>query len=226
MTTQSTTSYQKFSKCSDSTCCETIYPFILEASQHQVGSRQRDRSLTQAIRAITPKLWRAYTPYYPDALQQTWLYFVKNGCQTYDRDRGCIITWLNSYLWYRHQDLAQQAIKRQCQEVPIDLDAANTEDSYGYALREVSGREYGSLFLLEQVSNWVATDLNNMLRNTHVRGRPDIDAQTLIQLRLPPETSWKNISAQFDVPISTLSGFYRRQCLPLLRSFGYAEGLL
>jgi hypothetical protein len=213
------------SKCSRDTCCETIYQLILEARQNYQRSHQRNRYLTQAIRELNPKLWRTNTPYYGDALQQTWLYFAQKGYQTYDRDRGCIVTWLNSYLWYRHRDLAQQAIKRQSQEIPIDLGKTQPEGIYRRVISEIPSPAYGSLDLLKQVSIWIANDPNKTLGSTHIRNRPDITAQTLIQLRLPPETAWKDISVHFDVSISTLSTFYHRQCLPLLRNFGQSEGL-
>jgi hypothetical protein len=46
----------------------------------------------------------------------------------------------------------------------------------------------------------------------------------LILRRLPPETPWKVLSEEFDIPSSTLSSFYQRQCLPRLREFGKSEG--
>jgi hypothetical protein len=64
------------------------------------------------------------------------------------------------------------------------------------------------------------------LCRTHIAGRPEVNAQVLILRRLPPEASWKELSAEFNLPISTLSSFYQRQCIPRLRKFGESEGYL
>jgi hypothetical protein len=42
--------------------------------------------------------------------------------------------------------------------------------------------------------------------------------------RLPPETSWEKLSQELGIPISSLSTFYQRKCLPKLRNFGESEG--
>ena len=77
---------------------------VTEACKHPPGSAARQRNLTRIIRLISPKLWREHTPYYQDALQQTWVYFCHNICEgrtgrAYDPDRGTIVTWLNFYVF-------------------------------------------------------------------------------------------------------------------------------
>ncbi|MDJ0689538.1 MAG: helix-turn-helix domain-containing protein [Xenococcaceae cyanobacterium MO_188.B32] len=44
--------------------------------------------------------------------------------------------------------------------------------------------------------------------------------------RLPPETSWQELSKEFGISISTLSNFYQRQCMPRLRNFAKSEGYI
>ncbi|MDX2231589.1 MAG: hypothetical protein NW220_18270 [Leptolyngbyaceae cyanobacterium bins.349] len=84
---------------------------------------------------------------------------------------------------------------------------------------DIPTRKYGSLSLLEEVIEWVKTDSDRNLQQTHLKNRSDVNCQTLILLRLPPETPWKEISAQFGVSIPTLSSFYRRNCIPYSRKF-------
>ena len=69
-------------------------------------------------------------------------------------------------------------------------------------------------------------DPQGELRGIYITNRPDVTAQILILRRLPPETSWKDLAADYKLSVSTLSSFYQRQCLPRLRKFGELEGYL
>jgi hypothetical protein len=80
--------------------------------------------------------------------------------------------------------------------------------------------------ILEQTRHWVETDPSGELQNIHVQNRKEVHCQALLLRRLPPEKSWEEISAEFDLPISTLSSFYQRQCMPRLRNFGQSQGYL
>ncbi|MDX2243144.1 MAG: sigma-70 family RNA polymerase sigma factor [Leptolyngbyaceae cyanobacterium bins.302] len=193
-----------------------VHELVLEARKHSSNTQKRNYYLTQIIRLVAPRLWKFYTPYYPDALQQTWVYFVKNVCTTYDPNRASVVSWLNHYLRYRHLDLMRQALKQQHHEVSIDAEN-NGENSSSLKLGDTLTRDYGSLSLLEEVTHWIEADDNDELKHVHVKHRPDINCQTLILLRLPPETPWKDISAQYGVPIPTLNSFYRRNCIPYLQ---------
>ncbi|NEQ27774.1 MAG: sigma-70 family RNA polymerase sigma factor, partial [Microcoleus sp. SIO2G3] len=80
--------------------------------------------------------------------------------------------------------------------------------------------------ILEEVKAWVEADASGELRRTHIEGHAAVTAQVLILRRLPPETSWKDLAAEFELSVSTLSSFYQRQCLPRLHKFGESEGYL
>ena len=86
-----------------------LLQLVETACAHPPGSPQRQRGLTQIVRLVTPKLWRASKAYYADALQQTWIYFCRNLCEAttgraYDSTKASIPTWLNAYLKRRLQD--------------------------------------------------------------------------------------------------------------------------
>jgi hypothetical protein len=211
-------------KCNHRACQTNVQSWVAMARQHPPGSVLRNRYLNQIIREIAPCLWRTNTPDYADALQQTWFYFAKNICDTYDRDRACLVTWLNAYLWHRCRDAQQKRWTRNDRELPIDHTAM--AGSQGWTIRDLPAPEYGSLTLLAQVAAWIEADADGRLRQTHLTDRPDVNAQILLQLRLPPETAWQEIAGQFLVPLTTVSSFYQRKCLPLLREFGRSEGLL
>ena len=168
------------------------------------------------------KLWQENTPYYHDAVQVTWIYFCQN-LEKYDSSRASLITWINNYLRWRLQDFRQE-------------EAASNA-------RTVSGSGAGELTdpiaalpappditpMLEETRDWVETDKDGELRHTIFRGRPEINAQALILQRLPPDTPWDTIVAEFQltpVEAKDLPKFYSRKCLPLLRKFGSKQGYL
>jgi hypothetical protein len=207
---------------------ERLDSLVKEACKHPPGSPARQRNLTKIIRLITPKLWREYTPYYQDALQQTWVYFCQNVCEAgtgaaYDPERSRIITWLNNYLKWRLQD---GYIKAQEEKVTQVQATSRSDEGNETNLIENIPAEPDVPPLLEEVKKWVQADVTGELRQTHITNRPDVTAQVLILRRLPPETSWKDLSAEFNLTVSTLSSFYQRQCLPRLRKFGESEGYL
>jgi len=202
---------------------------VKEVCEHPPGSIKRQRGLTQIIRLTMPKLWREASPYYADAVQQTWVYFCQNICEgktgaQYDPSYSSVATWLNAYLKRRLQDgfigqqkqQASQALSRsrlsEAEEMPDPIENLAAEPDVPP--------------ILESVKAWVEADTSGELRRTQIEGRPAITAQVLILRRLPPETSWKELAIEFGLSVSTLSSFYQRQCLPRLRKFGESEGYL
>lgn len=192
-----------------------------ETCRHPPGTLKRRQSFNRLIVAIhkSGKLWRENTPYYEEALQQTWVYLYRNLCQPgtgeqYDPERSRITTWLNNYLKRRLQDLRHQ------QKTPVF-----PEDPENHPLDQmVAPPEIPPI--LEETRHWAETDPDGILRQTHVRKRPEITAQLLILRRLPPETRWEALAAELDAPYTTLATFYQRKCLPILRKFGEDQGYL
>ncbi len=181
--------------------------------------------LTKVLRTLSGKLWKENSPYYEDALQQTWVYFCRNICEgetgePYDPERASLATWLNAYLKRRLQDfaIAENAQKYLFTASPANVESADPLDFLA-APSEIPP-------ILEEVRAWVQADPDGELRGMHLGGHPQITCQLLILRRLPPEQSWKALEAEFGIPVSTLSSFYRRQCLPRLRNFGQTQGYL
>ena len=201
---------------------------IAETCSQPSGSLKRQLGLTKLIRLIqqSKKLWRENTPYYQDALQQTWMYFSQNLCEgitgkKYDSERSSVMTWLNRYLRWRLQDFrAEQAqkLKRTASKIS-GLDKTIDPVDNLVASPDIPP-------ILENVRKWVESDPDGELRRLHIKGYPHVTCQRLILRRLPPETSWKELAAEFDLSVSTLSSFYQRKCLPCLRKFGQSEGYI
>lgn len=204
---------------------QQLEQLVTETCKHPYGSLGRQRGLTSLVRLInrSQKLWRDSSWYYEDALQLTWLYFCRNLCEaitakaSYDIEKSNVITWLNAYLKRRLQDMYIE--DQQKQKISISIDK---EDSNGVVISQaidciaVSPQPSN---LLEQLRQWVEKDQTKVLKRTYIRDRADVNAQILILKRLPPETSWQILSQEYSLSISTLSSFYQRKCIPLLKEF-------
>lgn len=206
---------------------EQLSCLVKEACRHRPGSAQRQKNLTQIIRLVKDKLWRENIDHYEDALQQTWVYFCQNICEgktgePYDPTRSTIVTWLNFYLKRRLQDFY---IERRKQQERISARLPRQQEEVIDPVETIPASPDVPP-LLDNVRTWVETDLTGELRRLHIENHPEVTAQLLILRRLPPETSWKDLSAELGLPISTLSSFYQRRCLPCLRKFGESEGYL
>ncbi len=201
---------------------------VAETCSHLSGSLKRQLGLTKLIRLIqqSKKLWYENTPYYQDALQQTWMYFSQNLCEgitgkSYDSERSSLMTWLNRYLKWRLHDFRVKEVeelKRKASPMSISDKTIDPIDNL------VASPDIPPI--LEQVKKWVESDRDGELRRLHIKGHPHVTCQMLILRRLPPETSWKELSAEWGLAIPTLSSFYQRKCLPCLRKFGQSEGYI
>lgn len=198
---------------------------VKTACSHPPGSAVRQKSLTEIIRLTQSKLWRENTLMYEDALQQTWLYFCRNICEAttterYNPDRASLLTWLNNYLKRRLQDLREDTAKQAKQHVP----PIRVVDGATIDIIEEQPAPADIPPILELVRQWVEIDVDGTLQAIHIMGYPDVNCQLLILRRLPPETTWEQLSEELGIPISSLSTFYQRKCLPKLRKFGKSEG--
>ncbi|MEO0649025.1 MAG: sigma-70 family RNA polymerase sigma factor [Cyanobacteria bacterium J06650_10] len=211
---------------------EPLAPLVRETCVEPVGSPKRQRGLTKIIRALNGKLWHTYDAFYPDALQQTWVYFCRNLCEAttasrpYDPEVAKLTTWLNSYLKRRLQDF--RIAQNQQRATTVSSAALSTRSGEkGNALLDPVDRLPAPADIppwLEQVRSWAETDADGSLSAAHVSKHPTVTAQLLILKRLPPETPWKDLSAEYGISVGTLSSFYQRQCLKRLRAFGQSQG--
>ena len=212
---------------------EQLRRLVAEACANPPGSQLRQKRLTQVIRLTAKRLWQESSPYYQDALQQTWLYFCHNVCEAttaeepFNPERGSVITWLNVYLKRRLQDFYLNKQRELARTVSTRINLSRSPDS-GDTIDPVDNLAAtpDPPPILENVSLWAKTDSEGELRRTHIQGRPDVNCQVLILRRLPPEASWQTLSAEFKLSVSTLSSFYQRHCMTRLRNFAEEEGYL
>jgi len=198
-----------------------LQQLVAEACSHPAKSLMRRQKLNEIVRVVmkSNKLWQENTPYYKDALQQTWLYFCRNPEQ-YNPSSCSVITWLDNCLKWRLQDFRSLEAENQARTVSIlsmEMEEITNTIENLPAAPEVPP-------ILEETYQWAITDPDEELASIHVKGRPDVTCQILILRRLPPETPWKNIAKEFNLPPSTAPNFYKRECLPRLRNFALRQG--
>ncbi len=207
-----------------------LHQLVVETCKHKLNSTERKLGLTKIVRLIVKsgRLWKERTPYYEDALQQTWLYFCRNLCEaatgdSFDPSRSSVTTWLNAYLRRRLQDLRVQKQSQLKETTTVPLWAVDESSS---DMIEALSAPPDIPPILETTRQWIEADQNGELRRTHIQGRPEVNCQVLLLERLPPDTSWEVLAARFNLSVSTLSSFYRRQCIPRLRKFGESQGYI
>ena len=208
---------------------ELLRQLVIETCRHKYTSSDRQRGLTQLVRLIVKsgKLWKDHAAYYEDALQQTWMYFCRNLCEAttgekYNPNQSSVITWLNAYLKRRLQDARIQEQKKLAQTATEKI--LETYESIDPVEALQGPADIPPI--LEMTKQWAKTDPSGELQSIHIQGHSLVTCQVLILKRLPPETSWKTMSAEFSISISTLTSFYRRQCIPRLRKFGESQGYM
>ena len=206
---------------------KSLSQLVIEACKHPPGSKERQKNLTKIIRLVNSQLWQENTPYYEDALQETWIYFCRNICEgkaniTYDPNKATVVTWLNNYLKWRLKDGFIRVQKNKKRTIPTRVDATNKIID---PIDNLPARP-DIPPLLEDIKQWVLSDPQNKLRKIYLDNHPQITAQTLILRRLPPESPWNKLAEEYGVSVGTLSSFYQRKCKPLLREYSKAQGYI
>jgi hypothetical protein len=161
-------------------------------------------------------------PYYQDAVQQTWVYFCKHICGSYNPELGSVPVWLNAYLKFRLTDFRNATQNDRIKHVPPQTE----RDGEVINRIEMIPAPPHPEPLLEIVETWAKADATGELKSLHIKGHPEINAQVLILRRLLSEPKLKDLADEFGVSISTLNSFYQRQCMPRLRKFGESEGYI
>ncbi len=200
---------------------QQLRELVIEACKHPPGSALRQRNLTKVIRMVSAKLWRESVPYYQDAVQQTWVYFCKHICGSYNPELGSVPVWLNAYLKFRLRDFRDATQNDKIKRVPSQIE----RDGEWIDRIEAVPAPPPTEPLLEIVEAWVKADATGELKSLHIKGHPEVNAQMLILRRLS-ETKWKDLADEFGVVVPTLNTFYQRQCVPRLRNFGESEGYI
>jgi DNA-directed RNA polymerase specialized sigma24 family protein len=188
---------------------EQLKQLALTAQQHprltlgrQLALRKLVNGILQSGRLCRPQSGQfsgVYKDIYDEARQDLMLYVCQN-IDNYDPERGSVMTWVNILLERRFfkeaipKILDKQGLKRMSLS---DLDnLAPPEESET---------------LIEDLKECIDLDPENLFKKEYIENYPSANFQALVKRRISGK-SWKDISAEFDIKVSTISSFYSR-CL-------------
>jgi len=73
--------------------------------------------------------------------------------------------------------------------------------------------------IYSRLKKYIETDPHEMLRNCHVRDRPEVNCQALLQLKFLEKSplTLQEISEKLQVPVQTIENRLKRNCMPLIK---------
>lgn len=181
----------------------------IEAQRHPPHFELRQYALGELVEAIrlSGKLGHPhrtrfspqfYNLIYEEAVNKA-LTYVCRKIDKYKPERGQLMTWVNFRL--------DRVIIESCREFkdPNVKELPSLKD-----LEEiVQPEEPSSLF--ERVREEIEEDAKNIFKQAHIRNRSDANFQAIALARFSSR-SWEEISAEFGIPVPTLSRFFQRCC--------------
>jgi hypothetical protein len=195
---------------------EKLAKLVQEACGYAPGSPDRQRKLTQIITILSRSLWRETNPYYEDALQDTYCFLCRRLCDLYDPTKASVTTWINNHLKWRLHSLKIKGAKEDKKRAYVPMTSEEGPNPIDNIPAPASAEES----ITDFVRAWATDDADGSLRSKHLQKRSDVNCQMLILRRLPPEEStWSDLSKEFEVAVPSLSALYQRHCVPRLRKF-------
>jgi DNA-directed RNA polymerase specialized sigma24 family protein len=140
-----------------------------------------------------------YEDIYDEAVQELLLYICQN-IDKYNPERGEVMAWVNVLLERRFFKEA----------IPKIMDKQDIQRMSLSDLDEIAPPESNPC-LTEIIKQCIELDPENLFKKEHIENHPRANFQALARRRLLGK-SWKEIAAEFDLKISTVSRFYDR-CL-------------
>lgn len=181
----------------------------ISAQQQPPLTQKRQLALRQLVNGIltSGRLCRpqsgqfggVYEDIYDEAVQELLLYICQN-IDKYNPERGEVMAWVNVLLDRRFFKEA----------IPKILDKKDMQRMTLSELDEIAPPE-SSPSLTEIIKQCIELDAENIFKKEHIENHPRANFQALAKQRLLGK-SWKDISAEFGIKLSTVSRFYDR-CL-------------
>jgi hypothetical protein len=136
-----------------------------------------------------------YEEIYNEALQELLLYICQN-IHKYDATRASVITWVNFLLERRFfPEAIPKILNRQGITQLPDQDILASQEK--------------TISLTELVRECIELDPENLFKKRHIENYPQANFQKLALRRISGK-SWKEISAEFEIKLQTVSSFYYR----------------
>ena len=192
----------------------------IAAQEQPKGSVARQRALTELI-SITlqsKKLCRPrrgqfrglYEDIYAEAVQRLFL-FVCDRIDDYNTEKGEVLQWVNFLLSRRFFIEASRDV------LPTGFKGIDAKKTKRLSLEHLDRNNPLELnpqlapSLSQEVKACIEEDPEGLFQKAHITDHPDANFQCIACRRLEGY-AWADLSAQFDIPVPTLSSFYRR-CL-------------
>ncbi|MGK7886842.1 MAG: hypothetical protein AB4057_19720 [Crocosphaera sp.] len=212
---------------------KTLENLALEAQRYRVGSKERQICLTKLTRGIMQKsnqlrcrnLYNfppnVYQEVFNEALQQTFLEIFEK-IDDYDPNKALVMTWFQFLLDKRFIDACDQLLKRRritqegtrikVSDLSLDMSISPSQPSSTPMVDTIeqppsSSSDYDDW---EKLCNLIKKDPTGSFASTHIKNHPEASFQAIC-LRRFDQKSWKDISAEWGIPVPTLSRFYQRQ---------------
>lgn len=199
----------------------TAQQALPKTPQRQQALAQLIGALCQSRKLVRPyqgQFYGLYEDIYAEAQQRLFLYL----CEAIDRYNSEleVLQWANFLMKKRFfieasRDVMPTAPKgmKRSQAKRITLDVLDKQEP-------IELRSQSSPSLSEVIIQCIQDDRDDVFKSTHILKNPAANFQ-YIALRFLEGYSWKEISAELDVKVVTLSSFYQR-CLtkfaPLLKN--------
>ena len=186
---------------------EQLKQLAISAQQHPPLTQGRQLALRKLVNGIVQsgRLGRpqrgqfsgSYEDIYNEAVQELLLYICQN-VEKYDPERGSVMAWVNVLLERRFFKEA----------IPKILGKPNLQKMTLSDLDNLAPPEETES-LTEILKECIDSDPDNLFKKEYLQNYPAANFQVLLQRRFSGK-SWKEISAEFDINIKTLSSFYYR----------------
>ncbi|MGF1523315.1 MAG: sigma-70 family RNA polymerase sigma factor [Leptolyngbyaceae cyanobacterium] len=181
-------------------------------------SRERIKALGELVRTLrhSKKLSRPlrgqfhgfYNDIYEDALQRLFTYICRK-VDTYNPERASVLGWVNFLL---NQRFFIEASRDFMTPVYKGMDARTIKKASVEDLDRAIPSDVGNQLkpsLSEDLKRYIQEDPGAIFQSTHVDGHPAVSFQWIALQRFDGY-AWRELSDQSDIPVPTLSSFYRR----------------
>ena len=186
---------------------EQLKQLAIWAQQHppltqgrQLALRKLVNGIVQSGRFCRPQrgqFFGSYEDIYDEAVQELLLYICQN-IEKYDPERGSVMAWVNVLLERRFFKEA----------IPKILGKPNLQKMTLSDLDNLAPPEETES-LTEILKECIELDPDNLFKKEHLPNCPAANFQALLQRRILGK-SWKEISAEYDINLKTISSYYYR----------------
>ncbi|MGF1494916.1 MAG: hypothetical protein ACFBSC_21220 [Microcoleaceae cyanobacterium] len=191
---------------------DKLKQLALTAQQYPDRSPERREALSQLVSEIwhSGRLRHPHPGQFPDRYQEIYeialqnlMFYICNSIDRYEPTAAPVMRWVNFLLERR---FFPEAVTEVLGNRPTDLPRASYEETQPAKPPE---SQPSLSDLIQQVN---VEDLGGIFASKSIRGYPEANFKTLFKRRIIEQESWKAISKDLGIKISTLSEFYQR-CL-------------